>query len=104
MFSIKNKLEQIVHKIKTNYKPEKIILFGSHSEGKGQRDSDIDLLVIKDTDSTPWVRAEEIDHYIQHIVPIDILVYTPKEIEERLQINDFFVKDIMEKGSVLYER
>ena len=104
MFSIEVELEQIVHKIKKNYKPEKIILFGSYAEGKGRRGSDIDLLVIKETDKTPWTRVEEIDSYIKHTIPIDILVYTPQEIKERLLINDFFVKDIVERGNVLYEK
>lgn len=104
MLSIKEELEKIVNKIKANYQPEKIILFGSCSEGKAGTGSDIDLLVIKETDKTPWARAGEIDGYIRHTVPIDILVYTPKEIEDRLRMNDFFVKDIIEKGNVLYER
>ena len=104
MFSIETELKQIVHKIKSNYKPEKIILFGSYSEGEARRGHDIDLLVIKETDKTPWTRIEEVDSFIQHTIPIDILVYTPREIKERLLINDFFVKDIIERGNVLYER
>lgn len=104
MFSIEAELKQITHKIKTNYNPEKIILFGSYSEGKARIGSDVDLLVIKETDKSPWDRTEEIDRFIQHTIPIDILVYTPQEIKERILINDFFVKDIIERGNILYER
>ncbi len=104
MVSVKAVLNQIVYTIKINYKPDKIILFGSCLEGKQDAGGDIDLLVIKETDKEPWKRIEDIDRFIQHTMPIDILVYTPQEIKERLRINDFFVRDIIEKGSVLYER
>ena len=104
MSSIMAELKNIVHSIKRNYHPDKIILYGSLSLGKVRKGSDIDLVIIKETNKDPWERSEEVDRYIQHNVPIDILVYTPHEIEDRLQINDFFVKDFMEKGKVLYER
>ena len=44
------------------------------------------------------------DRYIEHNVPIDILVYTPEEVKARLGMNDFFLREIMEKGKILYER
>lgn len=104
MYPLENELENIVRSIESNYQPEKIILFGSLAQGKAGEGSDVDLLVIKDTDKDPWERSEEIDRFIKHDVPADVLVYTPREILERLAMNDFFIRDILEKGKVLYER
>ena len=104
MGSLEIELKKIVENIEINYNPEKIILFGSLAAGRATKGSDIDLGVIKDTDKDPWSRSEEVDRYIRHDVPVDVLVYTPREIVERLRINDSFVKEIMEKGKVLYER
>jgi predicted nucleotidyltransferase len=104
MGSLEIELKNIVDSIAINYHPEKIILFGSLAAGRATKGSDIDLVVIKDTDKDPWSRSEEVDRYIRHVVPVDVLVYTPREIVERLGINDLFVKEIMEKGKVLYER
>ncbi|MEK7275274.1 MAG: hypothetical protein AAB110_08450 [Candidatus Desantisbacteria bacterium] len=48
-------------------------------------------------------RAAEVDQFIKHNLPVDFLVYTPEEVKERVQINDFFIKEILEKGQVIYE-
>ncbi|RNC70729.1 MAG: nucleotidyltransferase domain-containing protein [Desulfuromonadales bacterium] len=104
MSPLERELEQVIASIRINYDPEKIILFGSLAEGNADESSDIDLFVIKETGSSPWDRSAEIDRYIDHRVPVDILVYTPTEIEDRLALNDFFVRDIIEHGKVLYEK
>jgi len=97
------KLKKIIQNLKS-YDPEKIILFGSSTKGKLSKGSDIDLIIIKQTKDDPWKRAAQVDRFIDHVVPVDVLIYTPDEIEERLKMNDFFVKDILKKGKVLYER
>ncbi len=104
MSAMKDELERIVDSIEKHYRPEKIILFGSLAQNEATEGSDIDLLVIKDTDKDPWSRSEELDSFVQHGVPVDVLIYTPREIEERLAMNDFFVREILETGKVLYER
>lgn len=101
---MEDELAQVILSIQIHYSPEKIILFGSYAEGNATEGSDIDLIVIKDTDEDPWSRSEEVERYVRHSVPIDVLVYTPQEIEQRLRMNDFFVRDFIEKGKVLYER
>lgn len=101
---LKEELKKIVENLKNNYDPEKIILFGSLADGKMKKGSDIDLLIIKQTQDDPWTRTKKADRCIEHHIPVDVLVYTPQEIEDRLSMNDFFVEDIMERGTVLYER
>lgn len=95
-------IERIVSKLK----PEKIILFGSYAYGNPTPDSDVDLLVIMKT------RAKEIDRYVAvsnllypRQFPVDILVKTPKEVQEASRKKgNFFLHEILKKGKVLYER
>lgn len=85
------------------YKPEKIILFGSWAWGKPKKDSDVDLLIVKETKKSPFKRIPEARKYLRKIdSPFDILVFTSKEMEERLQAKDFFISEIVNKGKVLY--
>lgn len=95
--------QQIVEKLK-NYQPEKIILFGSYAWGQPTIDSDVDLLIIKDTKQDHYQRIPEARRCLYDLdQSFDILVMTPQEIENRLQIGDLFIKEIINKGKVLYE-
>lgn len=103
---VKNKriqkiINEVVEKIKTEYQPEKIILYGSYAYGKPTRDSDIDLFIIKDTDKRRVERYVEVSRLIyehgRHI-SIQPNIYTPKELDERLNIGDDFVEEVLSKG------
>ncbi len=95
-------IERIVSKLK----PEKIILFGSYAYGNPTPDSDVDLLVIMKT------KAKEIDRFVAvsnllypRQFPVDILVRTPQEMEaETRKKGNFFMREILKKGKVLYAR
>lgn len=102
--SLNKELKRIADNISKYYAPEKIILFGSAAKGKFSTGSDLDLMIVKDTNRNQWDRIIDVDQYIEHNFAIDILVYTPDEIKERLQLNDFFIKEIIEEGKVLYEK
>lgn len=94
-----------VEKIKEQYKPQKIILFGSFAWGNPSKDSDIDLLIIKKTELKHRERSLLVRKIIREenaLVGIDILVFNPEEIEERLRIGDSFISKILRKGEVLY--
>jgi predicted nucleotidyltransferase len=98
-------LADITRRIVEKFDPYTVILFGSYAWGKPQKDSDIDLLVVMDSDERPAKRGMLISPIARvPFVPMDLLVYTPQEIEDRLTIGDFFVREIMEKGKVLYKR
>ena len=100
MKSIKDK----IHKIVKKYKPEKIILFGSYATGNPTPDSDVDLLVIIDTKQPTWDVSVDISLMLKHSFPMDIIVKTPQEIKKRLNYGDYFIKDIIETGKIIYER
>lgn len=95
----------IVEKIKREYQPEKIILFGSYAYGTPDRDSDIDLLIIKETRDRPIdrrVAVARIASDSKRLIPFEPIVLTPKELSERLEIGDQFIEEIIRKGEVLY--
>jgi predicted nucleotidyltransferase len=103
---IKAILSEIVEKLKKEYKPLKIILFGSYAYGNPGEGSDIDLFILKKTNEgrvDRVVHVKKIIYNPNREIPVSPLVYTPEELEERLRIGDDFVEEIIQKGVVLYE-
>lgn len=97
-------IERFVNKIAKEYRPEKVILFGSYGYGTPGKHSDVDMLVIINSKERPIDLAIQIRSTIRASFPVDLLVRTPEQIEKRLSMNDFFIKDIVSKGRILYER
>ncbi len=98
-------INRIVEKIKREYQPDKIILFGSFAWGRPTKHSDIDLFIIKETRERHIdrsVRVAEILDEESWIFAIKPWVYTPGEVSQRLKIGDPFIKKILEKGKILY--
>ena len=101
--------EQIVRLcavIAREFQPDKIILFGSWAYGTPDTKSDIDLLVVMPFEGSPFRQAGTIlNRVIQTVgvLPLDLLVRTAEQLDERLAIGDGFVRDILERGKVLYE-
>jgi predicted nucleotidyltransferase len=97
-----------VKKIIRELKPEKIILFGSYAQGNPTHDSDVDLLVIMETDKDEKDRYRAVSKQLYpRLFPVDIIVKTPKEVEEAMRggvDNGFFIREIIKKGKVLYDR
>ena len=98
-------IKEITKTIVKKYKPEKIILFGSFAWGKPGPDSDVDLLVIKDTNNARLL-ARKIDGSIpRRSLPIDVLVYTPEEAERSVnEYKNLFIEDILRNGKILYSK
>lgn len=86
------------------FKPQRIILFGSHAYGKPNEDSDVDVLVVMP--KSKRVRrdtAVKIRLKVRADFPVDMLVRGQSEVERRVQDQDLFMLDITEKGKVMYE-
>ena len=98
-------LADITDKIVREFHPYKIILFGSYADGSPNSDSDLDLFVVMGPDKQAHYRAMDIRAVAKiPYLAMDVIVRTPKEVEERISINDFFIMELLEKGRVLYER
>ncbi len=96
-------IQQISEQIRREFSPQKIILFGSHSWGTPSDESDVDLLVVAQFEGKPWRFAVEIRERIKAGFPLDLLVRTPEQLQERLALHDMFLTDIVTHGTVLYE-
>lgn len=88
-----------------SYRPRKIILFGSWVKGDFSEESDIDLLIIKSSPKNRLERAWEVYHLLspQKAYPMDVIVLTPQELQERLVFEDPFIHEVLKNGIVLYE-
>jgi predicted nucleotidyltransferase len=98
-------LKTIAKRIVAGVQPQKIILFGSYAYGTPSPDSDLDLLVIMDTNKRPAERILDVSRFLRpRPFPMDILVRTPYEIADSLEHKDSFTQEILTNGVVLYEQ
>jgi predicted nucleotidyltransferase len=98
------KIKIFCNAVAKQFRPRKIILFGSYAYGKPTEDSDVDLLVVM---NRTRYRGERMSLRIRHAVdrnfPMDLLVRTPADVTKRLRWGDCFMREIVEKGKVMYE-
>lgn len=94
----------VVEKIKKEYQPDKIILFGSYACGNPTEESDIDLFIIKETSKRRIDRFCEVRKIIRDLKGISVqpIVFTKDELNTRIKMADDFIMDVLEKGEVLY--
>lgn len=97
-------LRPAIQRIVNELKPEKIILFGSYAYGSPNPHSDVDLLVIMKTRASLKERSWAVSRLLlPRPFPVDILVKTPKEVQQAIKAEDFFLKETLTRGKVLYD-
>jgi len=96
-------IEAYAAEVARQFKPEKIILFGSYAYGNPTEDSDVDLLVIMQCRMRPPRKATQIYMKVRPPFPMDMMVRTPKRIAERIAMGDCFMQEIIRKGRVLHD-
>src|SRR5712692_7711865 len=96
-------LKRVTEQIAARFRPQKVILFGSHAYGIPTRDSDVDLLVVMESALRSVEQAVEIRKAVDFPFPTDLLVRTPSQIAHRLQAGDQFLHEVISRGKVLYE-
>jgi predicted nucleotidyltransferase len=96
-------IHDLARQVAEQFHPQRIILFGSYAYGQPRPESDVDLLVIMETSLKESRQAIEIRRNIDALFGIDLLVYTPQRIAQRLKWGDSFLREIIERGIVLYE-
>ena len=97
-----DRIQETVAHIVREFAPHRVILFGSYASGTPSADSDVDLLVILPFSGHHTRKAVEILERVNPPFPIDLLVRTPDQVRQRLKWNDFFLREVMEKGRILY--
>lgn len=101
-------IDEIVRILVSECRPEKIILFGSYAQGTAQEDSDLDLAIVKETDLPHHKRSREFRKALRAdgrrwLFGMDILVYTPEEIEAYRNSQYSIIHEIISTGKTLYE-
>ena len=98
-----NKIKEFGRQIGEQFGAERVILFGSYAQGKVTADSDVDLLVIGPFKGRGVDKSVEIRMKLRPQFPVDILIRTPEKVNQRLKMGDCFMREVLEKGKVLYE-
>lgn len=100
---LKQEIDAIVQQLITNYKPEKIILFGSAARGDMGPDSDLDFFVIKQTSLRYHDRISDAREHVKTTSALDMVVYTPQEFAKATEERRVFIRQILKYGKTLYE-
>lgn len=97
---------RLVDSIVESLSPEKIILFGSYATGQADKERDVDLLIVADSDQDRLERTWQAYRLLRgkRETPLDIIVLTPQEYEDMKKGGYPLIREVEEEGSVLYER
>lgn len=101
---IYERLKKISERLRKEYHAEKVILFGSYAKGDATEDSDVDILIIAPIQEPFFDRMATVLGLIRELkkgIPIEPIVLTKEEVEDRIKIGDQFVQQILEKGVYL---
>lgn len=101
---LKIELERILEVLRKRVRPEKIILFGSLASGRFRPESDIDLLIVQDSNEPIFERVKRLESVLERRYAADLIVLTPREVQTLLDSDNRYLKDIFSHGTVLYER
>lgn len=96
-------IEELSQKLVQEFRPLKVVLFGSYAKGIVTPDSDVDLLVILPFGGKSVSKSVEMRLKLRPKFPVDLIVRTPEKVRERLEMDDAFMQEVMEEGKILYE-
>lgn len=97
-------LDRFVQIVVAEMSPERIIAFGSFASGEIGEWSDLDLVIVTETDLPFFERLKQVLLLVRSDIGLDVLVYTPDEWEHMKSERRFIREEIAEKGKVVYER
>ena len=88
-----------------SYEPQRVMLFGSRARGEEDEYSDIDLIIIKQTEEAFLDRLRQVASLLSHLPKsVDVLVYTPQEFDQMVKEGRDFILMVLEEGKIIYER
>jgi predicted nucleotidyltransferase len=94
-------IRDFARQIAERFHAEKIVLFGSYAYGKPHKDSDVDILVVMPA-CDEINQAVRIRRNTHHPFPLDLIVRTPEDLRWRLEEGDWFMREVISKGTVLH--
>jgi len=96
-------IRAFARRITAEFKPQRIILFGSYAYGTPSEDSDVDILVVMPYRGHAADKAIEILLRVDFHHPLDLIVRSEAELRRRYKIEDWFIREIIDRGKILYE-
>jgi len=97
-------IDALVESIIKDYEPEMVLLFGSEARGDATEHSDIDIIIIKETQKRYKDRVEVLLTATKPRIPVDLIVYTPQEFRDMVRIGNRFVEKALRDGVVIYDK
>lgn len=95
-------IQKLAQEMGHEFSPERVILFGSYARGTASAESDVDLLVIMPGEVSGARVAADIITRLKPTLPIELIVRSSRQLQERLAMNDFFLREIVATGKELY--
>ncbi|MCC5785371.1 MAG: nucleotidyltransferase domain-containing protein [Phycisphaerales bacterium] len=95
-------IDALVKRIAEDFRPDRIILFGSRARGDEREDSDTDLLVVLEFEGSNYIKAAEIYAKARPVFDVDILVHRPEDLRKRLDMGDPIVTEAVNHGLVVH--
>lgn len=100
---LQKELTRFIRVVREKIQPRQILVYGSFAHGNLGEWSDLDLVVVADTDQPFYERSKVILNEVRPVVGMDVLVYTPAEWDE-MKDRPFIKEEVLRKGRVVYER
>ena len=104
MTAIANIVSRATQRIIKGYSPQKIIMFGSCARGDNHEESDLDLIIIKNTQDDFLKRLDDVLDCCTGEIAVEPFVYTENEINRMKQQGNDFIETALEEGEVVYEK
>ena len=95
-------LQAIIAALACRPEVERAILFGSYAAGRRDLFTDLDILIVMESPLDFATRTAEMYRYLGSTVDLDLLVYTPEELERHQERG--FIRQVLERGKVIYEK
>jgi len=96
-------IRAVGRRIGRQFHPQRVVLFGSHAEGTATEDSDVDLLVVMPFEGRAVDKSVQVRLAVAPPFAVDLLVRTPDMVRRRVAMGDDFMRDVLQRGKVLYE-
>jgi predicted nucleotidyltransferase len=98
-----DEIDNLVRRIVARIQPQKVIIFGSYAKGTATIKSDLDIFIIKETELPMANRTDDLKPMLAHaLIPVDIHIYTPEEVEEFGKEQFSFINSILKSGKTVF--